>query len=149
MFILNTDFTSYPTISYIREHTTFLAEPMNHSSEVNHSRNRGPDSLNTGFTIFLISFANLKVEKSSQPAAETAENVETTDVVKCSDESEEGNNEEFGKGVVFYMKEKRVVGIVLWNIFERMNIARKVIELSSASLNIIIIFIYSLVAREL
>ena len=25
------------------------------------------------------------------------------------------------------MKEKRVVGIVLWNIFERMNIARKII----------------------
>ena len=121
---------------------------MNHSSEVNHSRNRGPDSLNTGFTIFLISFANLKVEKSSQPPAETAENVETTDVVTSSDESEEGSNEEFGKGVVFYMKEKRVVGIVLWNIFERMNIARKVIELSSASLNIIIFF-YSLVAREL
>lgn len=41
--------------------------------------------------------------------------------------SDVGNNEDdFGKGVIFYMKEKRVVGIVLWNIFERMNIARKV-----------------------
>ena len=68
----------------------------------------------------------MKGEESSQQAEETKESVETTDIVKSSDESEEGSNEEFGKGVVFYMKDKRVVGIVLWNIFERMNIARKV-----------------------
>jgi hypothetical protein len=61
--------------------------------------------------------------------AKITKNVETTDVVKSSNEGKEENNEEFGKGVVFYMKEKRVVGIVLWNIFERMNIARKVTEL--------------------
>lgn len=66
----------------------------------------------------------MKGEESSQQAEK--ESVETTDIVKSSDESEEGSNEEFGKGVVFYMKDKRVVGIVLWNIFERMNIARKV-----------------------
>ncbi|CAB3980729.1 apoptosis-inducing factor 1, mitochondrial [Paramuricea clavata] len=66
-------------------------------------------------------------EESTQQAEETKEIVETTDIVKSSDESEEGSNEEFGKGVVFYMKDKRVVGIVLWNIFERMNIARKII----------------------
>ena len=40
-------------------------------------------------------------------------------------------SEEFGKGVVFYMKGKRVVGVVLWNVFNRMPIARKV---SSCSL---------------
>ena len=34
--------------------------------------------------------------------------------------------EDFGKGVVFYMNKKRVVGVVLWNIFNRMPIARKV-----------------------
>lgn len=28
--------------------------------------------------------------------------------------------EEFGKGVVFYVKGKRVVGVVLWNIFNKM-----------------------------
>lgn len=46
------------------------------------------------------------------------------DDVTTSDGRQE--NEAFGKGVIFYMKGKRVVGIVLWNIFERMNIARKV-----------------------
>ena len=34
--------------------------------------------------------------------------------------------EDFGKGVVFYMREKCVVGIVLWNVFRKMAIARQV-----------------------
>ncbi|XP_042196848.1 apoptosis-inducing factor 1, mitochondrial isoform X1 [Callorhinchus milii] len=39
---------------------------------------------------------------------------------------EEG--EEYGKGVIFYLREKVVVGILLWNIFNRMPVARKVIK---------------------
>lgn len=38
------------------------------------------------------------------------------------------SSEEFGKGVVFYMKEKRVVGVLLWNVFNRMPIARKIVK---------------------
>ncbi|NWV56582.1 AIFM1 factor, partial [Daphoenositta chrysoptera] len=34
--------------------------------------------------------------------------------------------EDYGKGVIFYLRDKVVVGIVLWNIFNRMAIARKV-----------------------
>ncbi|PKU33835.1 apoptosis-inducing factor mitochondrial isoform x1 [Limosa lapponica baueri] len=34
--------------------------------------------------------------------------------------------EDYGKGVIFYLRDKVVVGIVLWNIFNRMPIARKV-----------------------
>ncbi|XP_068702533.1 apoptosis-inducing factor 1, mitochondrial-like isoform X1 [Montipora foliosa] len=37
-------------------------------------------------------------------------------------------SEEFGKGVVFYMKGKRVVGVLLWNVFNRVPIARKIIK---------------------
>ncbi|KAJ7372103.1 Apoptosis-inducing factor 1, mitochondrial [Desmophyllum pertusum] len=37
-------------------------------------------------------------------------------------------SEEFGKGVVFYMNGKRVVGVVLWNVFNRMPIARKIVK---------------------
>ncbi|XP_071425881.1 apoptosis-inducing factor 1, mitochondrial isoform X2 [Pithys albifrons albifrons] len=33
--------------------------------------------------------------------------------------------EDYGKGVIFYLRDKVVVGIVLWNIFNRMPIARK------------------------
>ncbi|NXX70521.1 AIFM1 factor, partial [Spizella passerina] len=34
--------------------------------------------------------------------------------------------DDYGKGVIFYLRDKVVVGIVLWNIFNRMPIARKV-----------------------
>uniref|UniRef100_A0A9J7Z8V4 Apoptosis inducing factor mitochondrion associated 1 n=1 Tax=Cyprinus carpio carpio TaxID=630221 RepID=A0A9J7Z8V4_CYPCA len=34
--------------------------------------------------------------------------------------------EDYGKGVVFYLRDNVVVGIVLWNVFNRMPIARKV-----------------------
>ena len=37
-------------------------------------------------------------------------------------------NEKFGKGVVFYLKDKVVVGMVMWNIFGRMSVARKIIR---------------------
>ncbi|KAG4068060.1 hypothetical protein HA402_011393 [Bradysia odoriphaga] len=33
----------------------------------------------------------------------------------------------YSKGVVFYMKDEKVVGIVLWNIFNRINVARSII----------------------
>lgn len=73
------------------------------------------------------SFAVLPVTSVILQEFESKEEiVETTEGVKPSESSNTENSEEFGKGVVFYMKQKRVVGIVLWNIFERMNIARKV-----------------------
>ncbi|KAJ7310249.1 hypothetical protein JRQ81_007147 [Phrynocephalus forsythii] len=36
--------------------------------------------------------------------------------------------DDYGKGVVFYLRDKVVVGIVLWNIFNRMPVARKIIK---------------------
>ncbi|KAL4648332.1 apoptosis-inducing factor 1, mitochondrial isoform X2 [Arapaima gigas] len=36
--------------------------------------------------------------------------------------------EEYGKGVIFYLRDKVVVGIILWNVFNRMPIARKIIK---------------------
>lgn len=58
---------------------------------------------------------NLKKEKTSE----------------CSDNSkvlleEPKKYGDFGKGVVFYLRDDIVVGIVLWNIFNRMSIARQV-----------------------
>jgi len=32
-----------------------------------------------------------------------------------------------GKGVIFYMKEDKIVGILLWNVFNRISIARKIL----------------------
>ncbi|XP_067131296.1 apoptosis-inducing factor 1, mitochondrial [Centruroides vittatus] len=36
--------------------------------------------------------------------------------------------DDYGKGVVFYLRDNIVVGIILWNVFNRMPIARKVIN---------------------
>uniref|UniRef100_A0A8C7ZGQ9 Apoptosis-inducing factor 1, mitochondrial n=1 Tax=Oryzias sinensis TaxID=183150 RepID=A0A8C7ZGQ9_9TELE len=38
------------------------------------------------------------------------------------------NKDDFGKGVIFYLRDKVVVGIILWNVFNRMPIARKIIK---------------------
>lgn len=36
------------------------------------------------------------------------------------------HKDNYGKGVIFYLRDKVVVGIILWNVFNRMPIARKV-----------------------
>lgn len=38
------------------------------------------------------------------------------------------NEEDFSKGVVFYIRDEKIVGIVLWNVFNRINTARAVIS---------------------
>merc|ERR1711962_1600183 len=38
------------------------------------------------------------------------------------------SSEDYGKGVVFYVRDKVVVGMLLWNIFNRMSIARQVLK---------------------
>lgn len=38
------------------------------------------------------------------------------------------DKDDFGKGVIFYMRDKSVVGIVLWNVFNRMPLARKILK---------------------
>ena len=40
----------------------------------------------------------------------------------------ETDKDDYSKGVVFYLKDNKVVGIVLWNVFNRIPIARKVNE---------------------
>lgn len=36
--------------------------------------------------------------------------------------------DDFSKGVVFYLKDEKIVGIVLWNVFNRINTARAIIS---------------------
>ncbi|XP_040907359.1 apoptosis-inducing factor 1, mitochondrial isoform X4 [Toxotes jaculatrix] len=42
--------------------------------------------------------------------------------------AEEQHKDNYGKGVIFYLRDKVVVGIILWNVFNRMPIARKIIK---------------------
>jgi programmed cell death 8 (apoptosis-inducing factor) len=53
------------------------------------------------------------------------------------------NKDDYSKGVVFYLKENKVVGIVLWNVFNRIPIARKVkINTINYFSNIYFIFLF-------
>jgi hypothetical protein len=36
------------------------------------------------------------------------------------------HGEDYGKGVIFYLRDDVVVGIVMWNVFNRMSVARQV-----------------------
>lgn len=36
--------------------------------------------------------------------------------------------ETYDKGVIFYMQDDRIVGILLWNVFNRISIARKILS---------------------
>ncbi|XP_062261575.1 apoptosis-inducing factor 1, mitochondrial isoform X5 [Platichthys flesus] len=40
----------------------------------------------------------------------------------------EQQRDNYGKGVIFYLRDKVVVGIILWNVFNRMPVARKIIK---------------------
>ncbi|XP_004536208.1 putative apoptosis-inducing factor 1, mitochondrial isoform X2 [Ceratitis capitata] len=50
-------------------------------------------------------------------------NPETPDV-KC----DPSNADEYGRGVIFYMKDDKIVGILLWNLFNRIGLARTIIN---------------------
>ena len=36
--------------------------------------------------------------------------------------------EKYGKGVIFYLRDDVIVGLVLWNVFAKMSTARKIIR---------------------
>ncbi|KAJ8028223.1 Apoptosis-inducing factor 1, mitochondrial [Holothuria leucospilota] len=64
------------------------------------------------------------IRSATEAAAETTTPSPPASTVSVPQSS----SDEYGKGIVFYMKDKTVVGIVLWNVFSRMPIARKVIK---------------------
>lgn len=42
--------------------------------------------------------------------------------------SSEAEQQKFGKGVVFYLRDEKVVGVLLWNVFNRINTARAIVN---------------------
>ncbi|CAK9825513.1 Apoptosis-inducing factor 1, mitochondrial [Anthophora retusa] len=62
-----------------------------------------------------------------QSSSEDKDKSICTDDTKPPTEVEPKQYDDFGKGVVFYLRDDIVVGIVLWNIFNRMPIARQVL----------------------
>eukprot|EP00794_Sanderia_malayensis_P010892 gene10892-12048_t len=72
------------------------------------------------------------LRSKSEQDAETGEAVvpPTLSVVgeATTVEDASGDSEEFGKGIVFYLRDDTVVGVLLWNIFNKMPVARKILK---------------------
>ena len=63
-------------------------------------------------------FRNLETKKTILFQQQVSEISPVTEAPAESDKYE--------KGVIFYMKGKKVAGVVCWNVFNKMGIARKV-----------------------
>lgn len=78
-------------------------------------------------------FAKGNLSRDSSPLANETNANTTTNIKESKIELESKNHEptsenDYNKGVVFYLKDDIVVGIVLWNMFNRMSIARQVLK---------------------
>ena len=63
----------------------------------------------------------------SQTEEDAGESEAGTASIEVAAQQEE-LSEDFGKGVVFYLKNDVVVGILLWNVFNKMPVARKILK---------------------
>lgn len=74
---------------------------------------------------------NLSVEKKSNEEPVSLDAIKSgsaaTSAPKAVNEVTRGDPK-FGKGVLFYIRDEKVVGIVLWNVFNRINTARAIIN---------------------
>lgn len=66
------------------------------------------------------------VAKSSVQAAAAAPSPASVQAAAPAAANDEP--EDFSKGVVFYLRDDKIVGIVLWNVFNRINTARAVLS---------------------
>lgn len=64
---------------------------------------------------------------SSKPESDNTK-TSVTPTVQAADTTGTDEENDFSKGVVFYLKDEKIVGIVLWNVFNRINTARAVIS---------------------
>ncbi|KAL1124664.1 hypothetical protein AAG570_001288 [Ranatra chinensis] len=79
-----------------------------------------------------ISFEAIGLVDPSLPTVGIYAKTEEEDVeeVMGDDEEKDDPNEKYTKGVVFYLKDDIVVGIVLWNVLNKLNIAKHILKQS-------------------
>lgn len=70
----------------------------------------------------------------SEKSAEESKEQKPKEVKEIEDhkwpaiEEEQEPTPDYGKGVIFYLKNDKIVGIVLWNLFNRIGLARTIIN---------------------
>lgn len=72
--------------------------------------------------------AKREVEAVSLPVSETKSSATASTASATSSSDQQKGDPHFGKGVLFYLRDDKVVGIVLWNVFNRINTARAIIN---------------------
>lgn len=68
--------------------------------------------------------------KSKSPSS-SGEKADASDSAKSDDELKlrsPNSNDQYEKGIIFYLKNDIIVGIMLWNIFDRISIARRIVN---------------------
>uniref|UniRef100_A0A8D8XGE1 Apoptosis-inducing factor 1, mitochondrial n=1 Tax=Cacopsylla melanoneura TaxID=428564 RepID=A0A8D8XGE1_9HEMI len=65
-------------------------------------------------------------DKATQSTTATPTSKAQTSTTASSSSSKQSSD--YGKGVIFYLRNDIVVGIVLWNVFNRMSVARQVLK---------------------
>ncbi|KAK3922003.1 Apoptosis-inducing factor 1, mitochondrial [Frankliniella fusca] len=65
--------------------------------------------------------SNYEASASSINSSPSPQNTEKSMV-------ENSATDDYGKGIIFYLRDELVVGIVLWNVFRRMTVARQVLK---------------------
>lgn len=71
------------------------------------------------------------VEATGEGVRSESENAATLDGAAMAESSvlhSPQKGEEYGKGVIFYTRDDAVVGLVLWNVFNKMPIARRILK---------------------
>lgn len=74
---------------------------------------------------------HLALNESGKEEKPEQQQTETSPRVKINDESDNQctpTSEKYDKGVIFYKQGDRIVGILLWNVFNRISIARKILS---------------------
>ncbi|KNC82426.1 hypothetical protein SARC_05296 [Sphaeroforma arctica JP610] len=68
-------------------------------------------------------WAKAKSSTAAQPSGENSGTITLAERQKQDEDSEV-----FNKGVVFYLRNKKVVGVLLWNLFDKIPTARRVVK---------------------
>ncbi|XP_053677618.1 apoptosis-inducing factor 1, mitochondrial [Anopheles nili] len=71
--------------------------------------------------------ANVSVDVKSVSVA-TSEQTASAHVAPKKHDREGEPEDSFDKGVIFYLRDKKLVGLLLWNVFNRMGTARKLLD---------------------
>ncbi|XP_033216403.1 apoptosis-inducing factor 1, mitochondrial isoform X2 [Belonocnema kinseyi] len=104
------------------------AENVSHESEESKTENSEESKTENSEKSKTENSKESKIENSGESKANKCENLDSCEGVDVESETVPIRKKfDFDKGVIFYLRDDIVVGIVLWNIFNRMSIARQVL----------------------